>query len=117
MMSIFSNSQAQKNNTMTLIKGSAVNRAGLSSIGPNTTIFGEEYLVENGEIEELHYIMVRVEKMKKSMLARVEGRAEAKAKDFINLIDEQEEALYRVGEKGQFDINASGADIGSMIEI
>jgi hypothetical protein len=53
---------------MTLIKGSAVNRAGLSSIGPNTTIFGEEYLVENGEIEELHYLMVRVEKMKKSML-------------------------------------------------
>jgi len=73
---------------MTLIKGNAINRAGLSSIGPNTTIFGEEYLVENGEIEELHYLMVRVEKMKKSMLARVEGHAEAKAKDFINLIDE-----------------------------
>lgn len=59
---------------MTLIKGSGANRGGLSSIGPNTTIFGEEYFAENGEIEELHYLMVRVEKMKKTMLQRVEGR-------------------------------------------
>jgi len=38
----------------------------------NTTIYGEENFVENGEIEELHYLMVRVEKMKKAMLGRVE---------------------------------------------
>lgn len=72
MMSILSNSHAQKNNTMTLIKGG---RGGLSSLGPNTTLYGEESLVENGEIEELHYLMVRVEKMKKTMLGKVEGRA------------------------------------------
>ena len=69
MMSIFSNSQMHKNNTMTLIKG----KAGLSSLGPNTTIYGEESLIENGEIEELHYLMVKVEKMKKTMLGKVEG--------------------------------------------
>ena len=63
----------QKNNTMTLIRGGAQGRAGLSSLGPNTTIFGEESLIENGEIEELHYLSVKVEKMKKAMLNRVEG--------------------------------------------
>ena len=64
MMSILSTSQqvGHKNNTMTLIKGQ---RGGLSSLGPHTTIYGEESLIENGEIEELHYLMVRVEKMKK----------------------------------------------------
>ena len=55
---------------MTLIKGA---RGGLSSLGPNTTIYGEESLVENGEIEELHYLCVKVERMKKAMLNRVEG--------------------------------------------
>ena len=87
---------------MTLIKGSALhNRAGLSSIGPNTTIYGEEYLVENGEIEELHYLMVRVEKMKKTMLGKVEGRVEKG--NYINVVDEKEEALYRIGELPDID--------------
>ena len=45
---------------------------GLSSLVHNTTIYGEENFVENGEIEELHYLMVRVEKMKKAMLGKVE---------------------------------------------
>ena len=58
---------------MTLIKGQ---RGGLSSLGPHTTIYGEESLIENGEIEELHYLMVRVEKMKKQMLGKVEGKIE-----------------------------------------
>ena len=58
---------------MTLIKGQ---RAGLSSLAPNTTIYGEESLIENGEIEELHYLMVKVEKMKKQMLGKVEGKIE-----------------------------------------
>lgn len=39
------------------------------------------------------------------MLARVEGRGDSKVKECINLIDEQEEALYRVGEIGPIDIN------------
>lgn len=78
MMSILSSSQQiQKNNTMTLIRGTggANNaRGGLSSLGgPNTTIYGEESLIENGEIEELHYLSVKVERMKKAMLNRVEG--------------------------------------------
>ena len=72
MMSILSNSQVYRNNTMTLIKG---NRAGgLSSLGHHTTIYGEESLIENGEIEEMHYLMVKVERMKKQMLGKVEGR-------------------------------------------
>ena len=59
---------------MTLIRGANVAaRGGLSSLGPNTTIYGEESLVENGEIEELHYLSVKVERMKKAMLNRVEG--------------------------------------------
>jgi hypothetical protein len=87
MMSILSTSQPHKTNTLTLIKQS-VPLKGLSSIGqPGLTIFGEEYLAEHGEIEELHYLMVRVEKMKKSMLQRVEGRQE-KTKEVINLVDE-----------------------------
>ena len=61
-----------KNNTMTLIRGTN-QRGGLSSLGPNTTIYGEESLIENGEIEELHYLSVKVERMKKAMLNRVEG--------------------------------------------
>ena len=58
---------------MTLIRGQTHGRGGLSSLGPNTTIYGEESLVENGEIEELHYLSVKVERMKKAMLNRVEG--------------------------------------------
>lgn len=30
-------------------------------------------MIENGEIEELHYLSVKVERMKKAMLNRVEG--------------------------------------------
>ena len=98
MMSILSNSQVYRNNTMTLIKG---NRAGgLSSPGPHTTIYGEESLIENGEIEEMHYLMVRVEKMKKQMLGRVEGRLDVKSaldkhEPSMNEIDRKEELLYR----------------------
>ena len=75
MISILSSSQQiQKNNTMTLIRGANNARGGLSSLGgPNTTIYGEESLIENGEIEELHYLSVKVERMKKAMLNRVEG--------------------------------------------
>ena len=58
---------------MTLIRGGNNIRGGMSSLGPNTTIYGEESLIENGEIEELHYLSVRVERMKKAMLNRVEG--------------------------------------------
>jgi len=72
MISILSSSQqVHKNNTMTLIRHN--NRGGLSSIGPSTTIYGEESFIENGEIEELHYLSVKVERMKKAMLNRVEG--------------------------------------------
>lgn len=63
---------------MTLIRGAGAGnpRGGLSSLGgPNTTIYGEESLIENGEIEELHYLSVKVERMKKAMLNRVEGIA------------------------------------------
>ncbi len=63
---------------MTLIRGGTGttnihNRGGLSSLGPNTTIYGEEYLVEKGEIEEMHYICDKVERMKKAMINREEG--------------------------------------------
>ena len=76
MISILSSSQQmQKNNTMTLIRHNP--RGGLSSLAPNTTIYGEESLIENGEIEELHYLCVKVERMKKAMLNRVEGLEEA----------------------------------------
>ena len=104
------------------------NRAGLSSIGPNTTIYGEEYMVENGEIEELHYLMVRVEKMKKTMLGKVESRYDPnqnkdKSGNFINMIDEKEEALYRIGEiaprvNNDINILATGDETNpnSMIE-
>lgn len=58
---------------MTLIRGTNA-RGGLSSLGgAHTTIYGEESLIENGEIEELHYLSVKVERMKKAMLNRVEG--------------------------------------------
>jgi hypothetical protein len=79
MGSILSNSQGPvpqhalthgKNNTIQLVRSNALN--GLSSLVHNTTIYGEENFVENGEIEELHYLMVRVEKMKKALLVRVE---------------------------------------------
>src|SRR6056300_967412 len=88
-----------KNNTMTLIKGA---KAGLSSLAPNTTIYGEESLIENGEIEELHYLSVKVERMKKAMLNRVEGLCNTEdksAKPVGNLLidenDRREEMLYR----------------------
>ena len=61
---------------MTLIKGT---KNGLSSLGRNTTIYGEESLIENGEIEELHYLSVKVERMKKAMLCKVEGREASKS--------------------------------------
>ena len=78
MISILSSSQQiHKNNTMTLIRHNP--RGGLSSLGPNTTIYGEESLIENGEIEELHYLSVKVERMKKAMLNRVEGLEEGSA--------------------------------------
>lgn len=49
---------------MTLIKGQR--GGGLSSLGPHTsTLYDDGSMIENGEIEELHYLMVRVEKMKK----------------------------------------------------
>ena len=70
-------------------------KRGLSSIGggPGTTIYGAEGEVEHGEIEELHYLMVRVEKMKKTMLAKVELKDEfAGGKDTSK--DADEEALY-----------------------
>lgn len=97
---------------MTLIRGTNA-RGGLSSLGgPNTTIYGEESLIENGEIEELHYLSVKVERMKKAMLNRVEGnQSEMKSKSGVsgingtdskkgtNLIiddnDYREEMLYR----------------------
>ena len=86
---------------MTLIRHNP--RAGLSSLGPNTTIYGEESLIENGEIEELHYLSVKVERMKKAMLNRVEGLSEKEAtKEIKNEgtqgIDDndlREEMLYR----------------------
>ena len=96
MMSILSSSQVYRNNnnSMTLIKG---NRAGgLSSLGHNTTIYGEESLVENGEIEEMHYLMVKVERMKKQMLGKVEGiRIKAQsALEKRSEIDMKEDMLY-----------------------
>lgn len=104
MVSILSNSQVQRNNTMTLMKGG---RGGLSSLGPNTTLYGEESLVENGEIEELHYLMVRVEKMKKTMLNKVEGRSQSviekieqtKSGKIRDENDVKEELLYRVNDE------------------
>ena len=87
---------------MTLIRHNQ--RAGLSSLGPHTTIYGEESLIENGEIEELHYLCVKVERMKKAMLNRVEGLAagneekEQKPEPSKLLIDDndrREEMLYR----------------------
>lgn len=72
---------------MTLIRGGANTTtqmrggAGLSSLAPHTTIYGEESLIENGEIEELHYLSVKVERMKKAMLNRVEGANSISDKD------------------------------------
>ena len=95
---------------MTLIMGGAQARGGLSSLGPNTTIYGEESLIENGEIEELHYLSVKVERMKKAMLNRVEGLTDIKPKDakasknasvhenqdpIVDENDLKEEMLYR----------------------
>ena len=45
--------------------------------------------------------MVRVEKMKKTMLGKVEGRVEKG--NYINVVDEKEEALYRIGELPDID--------------
>lgn len=131
MMSILSSSQQiQKNNTMTLIRGAPNARGGLSSLGgPNTTIYGEESLIENGEIEELHYLSVKVERMKKAMLNRVEGidrsqsemkgkigskNAPADLKKSSNLIidenDIREEMLYRSMDN-LIDTQTGGGDI------
>jgi len=66
MMSILSNSLVQnKNNTMTLGKG--MGKPGLYSLsgGAPNSIFLDESCIENGEIEEMHYLMVKFEKMKK----------------------------------------------------
>ena len=130
MMSILSSSQQiQKNNTMTLIRGTNA-RGGLSSLGgPNTTIYGEESLIENGEIEELHYLSVKVERMKKAMLNRVEGTSQSELKNRIgsvagkngldakktgNLIldenDIREEMLYRSMDN-LIDTQTGGGDI------
>ena len=93
MMSILSNSQAYRNNSMTIIKG---NRGGLSSLGHHTTIYGEESLAENGEIEEMHYLMVRVERIKKQMLANVEGTRKAVQSGLEKMadMDMKEDMLY-----------------------
>lgn len=55
---------------MTLIRNTNGNNKSTSLNGGGgplntSTIQGEENLIENGEIEELHYLMVRVERMKK----------------------------------------------------
>ena len=107
---------------MTLIKG---NRAGLSSLGPNTTIYGEESLIENGEIEEMHYLMVKVERMKKQMLGKVEGRIDLKTNTDksapIDELDRKEEMLYRnsdvieVGGNGTFTKVGDELSVGNRI--
>ena len=114
---------------MTLIRGTNP-RGGLSSLGgAHTTIYGEESLIENGEIEELHYLSVKVESMKKAMLNRVEGTAcqsEMKSKVALagsngqdakktgNLIidenDLKEEMLYRSMDN-LIDTQTGGGDI------
>ena len=108
---------------MTLIRGGANGRGGLSSLAPNTTIFGEESLIENGEIEELHYLSVKVERMKKAMLNRVEGLSQselkaggsfAKQQQAKNLImdenERREEMLYRSMDN-LIDTQTGGGDI------
>ena len=96
---------------MTIIKG---NRAGgLSSLGHHTTIYGEESLVENGEIEEMHYLMVRVERMKKQMLGKVEGnRKGAKSVlEKMSEIDLKEDMLYENAEIIEVGGEVRGASI------
>ena len=90
----------------------------MSSLGPHTTIYGEESLIENGEIEELHYLSVKVERMKKAMLNRVEGltnKSEIKEiKPEKNLLiddnDRREEMLYRSMDN-LIDTQTGGGDI------
>ena len=100
---------------MTLIKG---NRAGLSSLGPNTTIYGDESQNEYGEIEEMHYLMVRVERMKKQMLGKVE-RIEAKKSPGIQddiLLDDlnrKEDMLY----ESEYIIEVGGKSTNARDEI
>ena len=104
---------------MTLIRG-ANGRGGLSSLAPHTTIYGEESLIENGEIEELHYLSVKVERMKKAMLNRVEGVNQTEIKDkpqvanksnlIIDENDRREEMLYRSMDNIN-DIQNGGGDI------
>eukprot|EP00353_Schmidingerella_taraikaensis_P012367 CAMPEP_0185571552 /NCGR_PEP_ID=MMETSP0434-20130131/3596_1 /TAXON_ID=626734 ORGANISM="Favella taraikaensis, Strain Fe Narragansett Bay" /NCGR_SAMPLE_ID=MMETSP0434 /ASSEMBLY_ACC=CAM_ASM_000379 /LENGTH=122 /DNA_ID=CAMNT_0028187049 /DNA_START=1721 /DNA_END=2089 /DNA_ORIENTATION=+ len=101
---------------MTLIRHNQ--RAGLSSLGPHTTIYGEESLIENGEIEELHYLSVKVERMKKAMLNRVEGLSSQKevkeSKPDKNLLiddnERREEMLYRSMDN-LIDTQTGGGDI------
>ena len=96
---------------MTIIKG---NRAGgLSSLGHHTTIYGEESLVENGEIEEMHYLMVKVERMKKQMLGKVEGNRKG-AKSVLEKmsdIDLKEDMLYENDEIIEVGGEVQGANI------
>ena len=71
-------------------------KRGLSSIGgfPAITIYGAgDGELEHGEIEELHYLMVRVEKMKKTMLAKVELKEELAGGE-VNVKKNPDEALY-----------------------
>ena len=43
-------------------------------------------MIENGEIEELHYLSVKVERMKKAMLNRVEGTSQSEMKNKIGSV-------------------------------
>ena len=86
-------------------------------------------MIENGEIEELHYLSVKVERMKKAMLNRVEGTSQSEMKNRIgsvagkngldakktgNLIldenDIREEMLYRSMDN-LIDTQTGGGDI------
>jgi hypothetical protein len=109
---------------MTLIKGT---RGGLSSLGPNTTIYGEESLIENGEIEELHYLSVKVERMKKAMLGKVEGAAanlsrdkaasvldQNKSEHLVNDHERREEMLYSSMDN-LLETQTGGGDIGLVM--
>lgn len=101
-------------------------------MGPNTTIYGEESLIENGEIEELHYLSVKVERMKKAMLNKVEGREISKSvldkhvsaqnttkKVSGSVIDEndrKEEMLYRSTDLNLAEIQTSGGgDVNNTV--
>ena len=66
-MSILSTGPNNIRNTLTLRIGpSAITH----SVGNPTTFVDEP--TENSDLEEMHYLMVHVEKMKKQMLGRIE---------------------------------------------